>query len=290
MGRFSGSPTANNRSRQGSGNVRLHARGAKARAAQDHSVWTGLVLVLVALLTAGAVGYAAILFAGNALFAENPRFTIQHIEVQAGAVKTEPIVLEYLKHVGVAPGKNLFSFSIRELSDVYLARNPLVRHVRVERVLPDTLRFALLERQPLARLGQHGTLVVDRDGYVFRMLQRLGELPVIIEQGTPSWSPGDTVFGMLAAALEVLDVCDDPRVGLRILGVDVRHPEYLLIHVLTTDGIKEARLSWVDMGQNTEDSRSDLLLRLARLRQVANQDRSGRSLFDVTVPGRIYVR
>ncbi|MFU8779526.1 MAG: cell division protein FtsQ/DivIB [Kiritimatiellia bacterium] len=290
MPRSSRDHTIGNRYRQGSGNVRLYVRGGKTRGRQEHPLWTGVLLVVVALLVAGAVGYAAILFAGNALFAENHRFAIKAIEVQGGAVKTEKMVLEYLEHVGIAPGANLFSFSMRELTDVYLERNPLVRQVRVERVLPDALRFSVWERQPLARLGQHSTLVVDREGYVFRMLQRLGDLPVIIEKGETVWSPGDTVFGMLPAALEVLDVCDDPRVGLRVLGVDVRNPEYLLIHVLTTDGIKEARLSWLDMGQNTEASRRDLVMRLARLRQVAHEDRSGRSLFDVTLPGRIYVR
>ncbi len=280
---------ARNRYQGSRGNVRLDVRGNQKRR-QEHPLWAGVLLALVAILVAGAVGYAGVLLAGNALFAENPRFEIAHIEVQPGRVKTEPIIIEYLKYVGIAPGKNLFSFPIRELADLYLERNPLVRAVRVERVLPDTLHFLVWEREPLARLGQRGTLVVDREGYVFRMRQDLHRLPVIIEQGETAWSPGDTVFGMLSAALEVLEVCDDPRVGLRIMGVDVRHPEYLLIHVLTSDGIKEARLSWLDMGQNTDVSRSDLVLRLGRLRQVAQQDRTGRSLLDATIPGRIHVR
>ncbi len=279
-----------NHYRDSSGAVRLQVRGGTSRRRQEHPVWAGIVLAVVALLVAVAVGYAGVLLAGNALFRENPRFAIEKIEIQAGAVKTEPIIREYLQYVGIEVGANLFSFQIGALRDLYLERNPLVHAVRVERVLPDTLRFAVWEREPLARLGQRGTLVVDREGYVFRLRQGLHRLPVIIEQGETGWSPGDTVFGMLAAALEVLDVCDDPRVGLRIMGVDVRNAEYLLIHVLTTDGIKEARLSWLDMGANTEASRSDLLLRLGRLRQVAQQDRTGRSLFDATIPGRIYVR
>ena len=289
MRKSSGRDSSRNRYHKSQGNVRLQVRAGKKRR-QEHPLWAGVLLAVVALLVASAVGYAGVLLLGKALFAENPRFTIAHIEVQPGRVKTEPIILEYLQYVGIAPGENLFSFEIRELTDLYLERNPLVRAVRAERILPATLHFAVWEREPLARLGQRGTLVVDREGYVFRMRQDLHRLPVIIEHGETAWSPGETVFGMLSAALEVLDVCDDPRIGLRIMGVDVRNPEYLLIHVLTTDGIKEARLSWMDMGENSEVSRNDLMLRLSRLRQVAQQDRSGRSLLDATIPGRIHVR
>lgn len=282
--------TSRGRYHKSHGNVRLQVRGGKGRARQEHPLWAGVLLVMVALLVAGAVSYAGVLLLGNALFAENRRFEIINIEVQPGRIKTEPIILEYLQYVGVEPGANLFSFQIRELADLYLERNPLARSVEIKRILPDTLYFGVREREPIARLGQRGTLVVDREGFVFRLRQDLHRLPVIIEQGETKWSPGETVFGMLSAALEVIDMCEDPRLGLRVMGVDVRHSEYLLIHVLTSDGIKEARLSWVDMGQNTVASRNDLIVRLRELREVAAVDRSGRPLFDATIPGRIFVR
>lgn len=290
MVRSSRSSRTGNRYRSSPGTVRLYARTGKKKRHPEQSIWAGVVLAMVALLVAGAVGYAGILLIRDMLFTENRRYEIEKIEIQGGAVKTEEIIREYLDYVGIAPGKNLFSYDMDLLRSLYLERNPLVHAVRVERILPDTLRFYVWEREPLARLGQRGTLVVDRDGYVFRLRQGLHRLPVIIEKGETGWSPGQTVSGMLTAAIEVLEVCDNPRIGLRIMGVDVRHSEYLLIHVLTADGIKEARLSWLDMGQNTEVSRNDLELRLGRLVQVAQQDRSGRSLLDATIPGRIYVR
>ncbi len=269
---------------------RLQARNRKATARGQHPVLGGILLVALTLAVVGAVGYAGLLLLRNALFAENDRFQIKTIEVQPGAVKTEPIIREYLEYVGVAPGVNLFSFPIRELADLYLERNPLVRSVQVQRVFPDTLRFGVLERRPLARIGQRSSLVVDREGFVFRLRTDLHRLPVIMGAKYGELSPGDFVQGMMRAALEVIEVCDNPRVGLRIMGVDVAQDDYLLIHVLTSDGIKEARLSWVDMGSQSEASRQDLLLRLARLRQVAQQDRSGRTQFDATLPGRIFVR
>lgn len=291
MARSSRKTSIRNQYRKPQGNVRLQVRGGnKRRRKKDHPLWAGVLLAVVALLAAGAVAYAGVLLVGNALFAENPRFEIAEITVQPGTIKTEEMILEYLDYVGVKPGENLFSFNVRELADLYLERNPLVRSVQVNRFLPNRLHFAVWEREPLARLGQRGTLVVDREGFVFRVREGLHRLPVIIEDGETGWSPGDTVFGMVSAALEVLDVSEDPRVGLRIMGVDVRFSEYLLIHMLTSDGIKEARLSWVDMGQNTDASRQDLIQRLRRLRQVAQQDRSGRTLFDATIPGRIFVR
>lgn len=246
-----------------------------------------VVLTLGCLL---GVLYAGVSMAHKTLFSSNDRFVIREIEIQDGRVKTEPMIREYLDYVGIKPGENLFSFDIAELADEYLENNPLVNAVKVERRLPDKLSFAITERRPLARLGQRGTLVTDREGFVFRLRQDLHSLPVIIGNRNAELVPGSYVEGMTRAAIEVLEVCDNPRVGMQVLGVDVGRDDYLLLHVVTEDGIKEARLSWAGMGDNSTKSRDDLLLRLGRLRQVARQDRSGRSEYDATIPGRIYAR
>ncbi len=270
---------------------RLHVRSRKrSKAGPQHHVIAGVLLTLVTLIVVGAVSYASMLFLQNVLFVENDRFQIETIEVMPGNIKTEPLIREYLAYVGIKPGTNLFSFRIRSLTQQYLERNPLVRSVQVQRMLPDTLSFVVLERQALARLGQRGSLVVDRTGFVYRLRTGLHRLPVVIGADRIALSPGDYVQGRLRAALEVIEVCDNPEVGLRIMGVDVHQTDFLLIHVLTADGIKEARLSWEDMGNNTDVSRKDLLVRLEQLRRVAQEDRSGRTQFDATIPGRIFVR
>lgn len=146
------------------------------------------------------------------------------------------------------------------------------------------------ERDPLVRLGQRGDLVADREGFVFRLNRDLHRLPVIIGDKDAELASGRTVQGMSRAAIEVLAACDNPRVGLRIVGVDVSRQDYLRVHVLTTDGIKEAKLAWEGMGRNSEASRANLLLRLSELRQVAQVDRAGHSEYNVTIPGRVFVR
>ena len=88
----------------------------------------------------------------------------------------------------------------------------------------------------------------------------------------------------------MLTVCDNPRVGLRVVGVDVSKADYLLMHILTPDGIKEARLAWEGMGSGRSEARRDLLLRLGRLKQVAKNDRGRHGQYDATLPGRVYVR
>ncbi len=244
------------------------------------SVLAGLVLVTV----------AGVRFTKRMLFSDNDRFRIQTIEIVDGRVKTEAMVREYLAYVGIKAGSNLFAFDVDQLVDLYLERNPLVRSMRVRRRLPGTLEVEIRERVPLARLGQRGALVADREGYIFRLSTDLHRLPVILSEGESDFAPGRTVGGMTRSAIEVLALCDNPRMGLRIVGIDAARSDYLRVHVLTPDGIKEAKLAWEGMGRLTGVARSSLLLRLSELRQVLQQDQGRHSEFNVTIPGRVFAR
>jgi len=132
--------------------------------------------------------------------------------------------------------------------------------------------------------------VADSEGFVFRLSSNLHRLPVIIGCKDPELAPGGYVNGMAKAAVTALGICDNPRIGLRIVGVDVSKSEYLLVHFLTPEGIKEARLSWHEMGSETQEAKQDLILRLGRLKQTAKNDRGQHNLFDATIPGRVYAR
>jgi hypothetical protein len=254
-----------------------------------YQVGAMVLLVSVAVGCLGAV-YAGVLFARDSLFARNDRFQIRTIEIIDGQIKTEDMIREYLAYEGIDVGANLFGFDIEEFETLYLERNPLVRMIQVTRQFPDKLKVAIRERDPLVRLGQRGSLVADSEGFVFRLSSNLHRLPVIIGCKDPQLEPGRIVRGNTMAAVEVLAVCDNPQIGLRAVGVDVSKSDYLLMHILTPDGIKEARIAWDGMGSGTTDSRRDLLLQLSRLKQVIQTDRGRHGLYDATLPGRVYVR
>ncbi len=270
--------------------VRLGARVATPSARSKWYPLGAVVFLLLVLVGMGLVMWSGIRYLNQELFVKNERFQIHVIEVTAGRVKTEPLIIEYLAHVGIAVGSNLFDFDIDELVRLYLERNPLVKQMKVQRKLPGTLVVEIRERDPLARLGQRGALVVDREGFVFRLNRDLHSLPVIIGDKDTELLPGRTVQGMSKSAIDVLVACDNPRLGLKLVGIDVSRDDYLRVHLLTTDGIKETKLSWDGMGRSTETAKVNLLQRLSEVRQVAQQDRSGHTEYDATIPGRVYVR
>jgi cell division septal protein FtsQ len=175
--------------------------------------------------------FAGAVFARDVLFINNDRFLIKTIEVVDGQIKTEEMIREYLSYEGIDIGTNLFSFDLSDFEKMYLERNPLIRMVQVTRLLPDTLKVVIQERDPLVRLGQRGTLVADSEGFVFRLSSKLHRLPVIIGCKDPQLAPGTYVREMTMCAVEVLAFCDNPRVGVRVVGIDVGNRDYLLLHV-----------------------------------------------------------
>lgn len=249
-----------------------------------------IALLFFVIIGLFAALFAGVLFARDALFVNDDRFKIKHIEVVDGQIKTEAMIREYLTYVGIDIGTNLFSFNLGDFEKVYLKRNPLVKMIKLTRILPDTLRVVIQERDPLVRLGQRGTLVTDSNGFVFRLSSNLHRLPVIVGCKDPELAPGGYVRGMTMRAVEVLAYCDNPRVGVRVLGIDVGNKDFLLMHVLTPDGIKKARLDWDDWDKGTPESRKNMKLRLSRLRQSIKNDRGNHSQYDATFPGRINVR
>ena len=249
----------------------------------------------VALLLFVIAGLFAALFAGavlvkDVLFVNNDRFLIRKIEIVDGQIKTENMIREYLAYEGIDIGANMFSFNISDFEDLYLERNPLVKMIQVTRLFPDRLRVVIRERDPLARLGQRGTLVADSNGFVFRLSSKLHRLPVIIGCKDPELAPGEDVRGMTMRAVEVLSFCDNPRVGVRVVGIDVSNDDYLLMHIFTPNGIKKSPFTWDDMERGIMESKRNLQLRLNQLKQSIKNDRGRHDWYDATYPGRIHVR
>ena len=248
-----------------------------------------VLLLLLALVGTAYAAWRGAVYVRELAFARNPRFTIREIRIAEGRIKTADMIREYFAYKGVTEGANLFGFDLTTFRDEYLAYNPVVRQLTIRRRLPDTLEVAVVERQPLARLGQRDTLVCDREGFMFRLSAGLHELPVIIGNTDPLLAPGRTVEGLTRAAVDVLAACEDPRLGLLVLGIDIRKRDYLVVHIVAPSGIQEVMLAWEGMGEpTTPDSRAAMEHQLRRVRQTSLVEE--RSQIDATFPDRHFGR
>lgn len=261
-------------------NVRLSDR----RRARAYRV---IIIVLVPLLI-GAVVFLlrfGLRMTGGLLFSRNDRFTITNLDIKGGAAINSDLIREYTQ---ISEGMNLFGFNIRKVREKFLRSAPNARSMEIVRVLPDTLRIEVVERVPLARIGRRECLVVDSAGCVFGLRSRLYELPVITGYGNRNLRPGDRVDGMALAAIEVLEVCENPGIGLPVAGIDVRNRDYLVVRL--PDG-KSGRLSWEGMGEKASESREKLIAKLRKWVWALKTEKGKQSSeFDLTFPGRIYSR
>ncbi len=170
------------------------------------------------------------------LILNNDTFAIRHIEVHSsGIIPAEQV----LKWSGVKKGENLLALDLARIKrDLELA--PLVKSAAVERVMPQTLRLNITERQPTARVfalrpkqGGYDTVVyhIDADGFVLPPLN--GQLPPqTLQRGTEllpiltSVSEGDLRVGQQVKSAPVLgalkfieEFVRSPMAGV----VDVKH-------------------------------------------------------------------
>ena len=247
------------------------------------------VAVLATVAGAGAILllYLALRAAGQALFTANPDFAITRIEVNAGTEAGRRLAKEYAR---LSEGMNLFSFSIREVRARVL-RSPGFKTMSISRRLPGTVTIDVTERVPLARVEQRGNLVVDGEGWVFPAWTGVSDLPYILGCPSAQIRPGAQVSGMTVAALEMIEACDDPRVGVNIEGVRVDNPGQLLLVVASAGAKKEVSLSWPGMGQRTAESRENLRQKILLLKKTNNSPQSRQlTRLDATFDDRIYGR
>ena len=228
------------------------------------------ILVIVPLIVGGAclVAWGGLLLLRHTLFTGNERFKIEHLDIvtKDGAVITPARVREY---TGIRAGLNLFDVDVRKIRSDFLAHAPNVRSMEIRRVLPDTLRVEIVERVPLARLGNWGSSVVDSEGCVFRVRGGAGELPAIVGLRGLGLKPGSRLEGMALAAVQALDACHDPGLRLKVSGIDVSVAERLIVYIA---GRKVVKLAWPGMGEHGSEPRRRLLARLSRLSQAVHSD------------------
>lgn len=248
------------------------------------------VFVLVPAVVIGAVLllFFGVRGVGRMLFSRNDLFTIRQVEVRAGSEDVRQLTKEYTR---IAEGMNIFGFDIHEVRRSVLANTPGFEGLSISRHLPNTVLIQVDERVPLARLGRGSPLVVDHAGCVFAAPGKAAELPALIGYPASDIKPGDRVVGMATAALQVLDVCGDPRLDLSFDSIRVDQQDFLTLYVRRQGERKEVKLSWEGMGQDDNQSRRRLIQRIVRLKRSLESNESvSLSQFDATFPDRIYAQ
>jgi cell division septal protein FtsQ len=156
--------------------------------------------------------------------------------------------------------------SIGQVREKFLARTPNAKSMEIRRILPDTMAVDIVERVPLARLvSRSGTsLAADREGVLFAVGPAYRDLPTIIGYDEAGFRPGTRARGTANSAILLLEACDNPRLGLRVVSVDIQNSDYLLLKLADGTPVK---FGWEKMGEDTAESRKNLLKKLVRLAQ-----------------------
>ncbi len=138
-------------------------------------IWMGLVAALAALL------YGSYWGAKRLFFAANPHFTLKHLDIRASGQLTPPEVAALLAAQGIQTDQsNLFGVDLKSVRQT-LEGHILIDSASVSRQFPHTLRVAIFERRPLARLGRYHSNLIDAQGTILpprKDAEALG-LPII---------------------------------------------------------------------------------------------------------------
>lgn len=164
-------------------NIRVHR--AKSQRNQKIVLFLCKILLVLGVLVGVAYGAREGL---NRMFFANPTYTVNHIDVDIEGTLNRDQVLQ---SAGLRTGVNVFSVKL-PIARQALLDIPQVEEAEIQRLLPDTLKITIRERQPVARLvadrvqidtlAPVQTLMLDANGIVLKSRANLPEytrLPVI---------------------------------------------------------------------------------------------------------------
>ena len=243
-------------------NARLRNRGSIWQRLLRNVLVIGLILVAsAALARLGLRQIEWLVFSGNDDYRLTNRVVRCCVELR-----------EYVEAQLPKPGKdNLFETDLGYVRE-QIVRSPYVREATLRRKLPGTLEVTVVERIPMARLGERYEeergLVVDEDGVVFdvRSRSRALVLPAITGYGEARLSPGARMVGRVPDALTLLRVCAQSQVGqtLRVSAVNVCRDR---VEAHLVDG-PVVSLAWNVDNADPAAQRADVERRLKVLRGI----------------------
>ncbi len=231
--------------------VREHVLDVKLRSDKARSARTRMVALGLAVLFAVGAG-AFLLFKGgewalNEMVYNNPAFQIRQVDVQTDGI----IMADQLRRwSGVKTGENLMELDLGRVKRE-LELNPAVQSASVERILPNTLRIRVSEREPAAQVNvprpkpgggiEIGVYHLDAEGYMMLPLDpryctvppaQLGDqsLPIISGLNPNDLQAGKRVESpQVRAALELVRAFSESSMAglVDLKRIDVSGPEVL---------------------------------------------------------------
>jgi hypothetical protein len=247
--------------------------------------WGVFFVIPVAALVLCWLLWLGVRTAGEKLFTRNDGYAIRTLEIKGGGVILRDFVRGKMR---INEGTNLFAFDINQIRREFLRGAPNFKSMVVTRRLPDTLIVEVVRRTPMARLGTGGVLVTDAEGWMFRWTAGTQRLPVIEGYDAVKMKPGGRLDGPSMAALQVLEVCDHPNLGLDVRMVNVRTPEKPVLYIVHGGEVRQFVVDWKGMGKRTRESQDNLLRKLSDIAETLKSARSHPlTRFDATFDDRI---
>lgn len=112
-------------------------------------------------------------------FINSAFFSVKYIEVNN---ENTLLADEIIEVSGLTIGQNLFKVNTKE-AVLKIEAFPIIKNVKIQRKIPDTLVITVLEREPLALVViTDGFIVVDQEGILLKRIKDLKEvehLPVV---------------------------------------------------------------------------------------------------------------
>ena len=247
-------------------------------------VWGGCLLAATFQLWLSWTLFTNYYFKTRSLFVIND--VHKDVIVESGKrVKPDLILMRF----GLSNGVNQFSVDIDKQYEMLL-QIPNIRDVHITRTLPDKLSVKIDEREAVARVSSEVTgLVTDEKGVLFTQYADIQILPLIlVSEDSAQVKPGDRLSGMEMAAIETIQSVQRPDFPLRLVEVNAKNEDYLL---LTFSDYRKARLAWKGMnepGVRKGDSEIYLRQKLDNLAKAMGSDIGrDRQIWDAT-HDRIY--
>ena len=270
----------------------------RARKERSEKVRLAGSVFVITLLMGGGL---AIIFLLNrafdaVLFSKNDYFILRHLDAGSDGVLTPEIIRAYLMELGIEENLvNLFALDLKEKRRQFKAENVLVKDVKFERELPDTLRVSVVEPRPYAQLQGRTRLLLSHDSVI--LPSRRGgwthDLPILVGfKNSNNLRPGDRFDPPMAKTslyLLTLVKMNDPRVNyIKPLWIQPDYGENSLKIYLAANGPfrDEAQL----VLPANPDKMNQALYRVAAIVQERNKARQTIKFLDATYEKNVPVR
>ncbi|MDZ8117864.1 cell division protein FtsQ/DivIB [Pontiella agarivorans] len=212
---------------------KTHYVRAKKRGVDGGTRARRSVSVVFLLLVLGAIGFgifSGFRWVGYKLYAGNPRFEIQHLEISSNGRLKEDFIRET---TGLREGMNLWDQSFREI-EKKLEEVSQIESVSLERRLPHTLIIEVKERMAVARIEgvkKRGLpLRVDRYGFVMPPSIKSKSLPLIKGLDTELLLGEAVGVTDVETALKIIGICESSgylRTYIQIETLDLKYSDFI---------------------------------------------------------------